>query len=232
VFHNNQGDRWSFVAVLPRSGFIHAIHHGKRVYEEALKFLKKVKKRSDGKAALYLSDAWFYRDALYAIHCHYEPQIYKGRGPYPRDKQIVDPDLKYVQIEKELSGKGGIKSIKVKIIKGNEKEILDIIRKGGRSKTINTSFVESRNGKYRKDNARLIRKTLCHSKKHNYHDAHADLLTANFNYCRENDALKEVINPDAKPFETKFKRKSPAMAEGLTTKILNLKELLCFRTPN
>jgi IS1 family transposase len=43
----------------------------------------------------------------------------------------------------------------------------------GRSSCINTSFVESRNGKYRKDNARLIRASLCHSKKTRFYDAQA-----------------------------------------------------------
>ena len=231
-FNQNQGDRWSFVAVIPKSGFIHVIHHGKRTYEEALLFLQKIKVRTNGKAFLYISDAWFYRDALYANYCHYEPQIYKGRGPYPADRQVVDADLKYAQVEKELSGKGGIKSITIKIIAGDKKEIFEIIQKDGRAKTINTSYVESRNGKYRKDDARLIRKTLCHSKKYKYHDAQADFLTAEFNYCRENDALKEVINPNAKRFETKYHRKSPAMKEGLMDKILSIKELLCWRIPN
>ena len=132
---------------------------------------------------------------------------------------------------KEIAKEEKLKSITTRIIIGNKQEIMKIIQKSGRSKTINTSFVESRNGKYRKDNARLIRKILCHSKKPNYHDAHANFLTAVFNYCRENKALKVLINPNAALFETKYLRKSPAMAEGLTDKILTVKELLFRRIP-
>lgn len=51
---------------------------------------------------------------------------------------------------------------------------------------------------------------MCHSKKAKYHDAHADFLTAIFNYCRQNEALKELINLDAAWFEKKYFRKSPA----------------------
>lgn len=91
--------------------------------------------------------------------------------------------------------------------------------------------MESRNGKYRKDNARFIRSTLCHSKKTRYHDAQANLLTGFYNYCNENDALKETINPNANLFEVKYHRKSPAMAEELVDKILTLKEILCCRIP-
>ena len=108
---------------------------------------------------------------------------------------------------------------------------MEIIKKQGRSTTINTSYVESRNGKYRKDNARLIRKTMCHSKKASYHDAHIDFLTTVFNYCRQNEALKVLKNPLAALFEQKYKRRSPAMAEGLINKILTIKELLCCRIP-
>ena len=72
---------------------------------------------------------------------------------------------------------------------------------------------------------------MCHSKKAKYHDAHADFLTVVFNYCRQNEALKEVVNPNAAPFERKYRRKSPAMAEGLTDKILTVKELLMIRVP-
>lgn len=228
---DNQGDRWSFVAVLPDSGFVHTIHHSKRTAEQAEIFLGKIKKKSDGAAPLFLSDAWFYEQALYNTYCHYEPRPYCGRGRPPHPLRVIDKQLKYAQVYKERDNKGNLKSITTRIIIGDEAEILKIIRKRGRSKTINTSFVESRNGKYRKDDARLIRKTMCHSKKAKYHDAHADFLTAVFNYCRQNEALKEIINPDAALFETKYLRKSPAMAEGLTDKILTVKELLLFRTP-
>jgi hypothetical protein len=227
----NQGDRWSFVGVLPDTGFVHTVHHSKRTGEQAEIFLQKIKEKSDGIAPLFLSDAWFYEQALYNTYCRYEPRPYSGRGRPPLPLRIVDEQLKYAQVYKQRDNKGKLISITTRIIKGSEAEILAIIQKSGRSKTINTSFVESRNGKYRKDDARLNRKTMCHSKKAKYHDAHADLLTAVFNYCRQNEALKELINPDAPLFKTKYLRKSPAMAEGLTDKILTLKELFCYRVP-
>ncbi|MFT5618837.1 MAG: hypothetical protein ACI85I_002072 [Arenicella sp.] len=59
---------------------------------------------------------------------------------------------------------------------------------------------------------------MCHSKKANYHDAHADFLTTVFNFCRQNEALKELINPDALLFKTKYLRKLHAMAEGTPIK--------------
>ena len=230
-FADQQGDRWSFVAVLPDTSFIHTIHHSKRTAEQAAIFLRKIKAKSDGQAPLFLSDAWFYSEVLFETYCHYKAVPYSGRGRPPHPIRIVDEQLKYAQVYKQRDSKGKLISITARIIKGTEAEILAIIQKAGRSKTINTSFVESRNGKYRKDDARLNRKTACHSKKVEYHDAHADFLTTIFNYCRQNEALKELINPNAARFETKYLRKSPAMAEGLTDKILTVKELLLYRVP-
>jgi len=41
--------------------------------------------------------------------------------------------------------------------------------------------------------------------------------------------LKEEINPNARLFEQKYRKVSSAMKEGLTDKILSIKELLVQR---
>lgn len=209
------------MAQLPRSSFVHTVHCGARTKVEATRFLRKVKDRSDGKAPLFLSDAWFYEDAPH-----------KGRGRRPLPLRVVDESLMYAQVYKERDSKGKLLAVHVRYIRGDEQQVLQAIRSTSRAKTVNTSYVESRNGKFRKDDARLIRKTLCHSKKPRYHDAHIDWLTGVFNFCRENPSLKEVVNPQAALFEQKYNRFSPAMAEGLTDKILTVKELLCRRPLN
>ena len=216
---------------MPDTGFIQAVHHGKRNEQQAGLFLAKIYENSDGEAPLFISDGWFYSEVISQTYCHYEAQPYQGRGRPKLPKRILNKELKYAQVVKERDARGRLVKVIDKVVIGDRTEILEIIQKSGRSKKINTSFVESRNGKYRKDNVRLARKTMCHSKKTNYHDAHIDLLTVNFNYCRENEALKELINPNAEPFEQKYQRKSPAMAEGLCDKILTLKEVLMRRVP-
>ncbi|MCB0855114.1 MAG: hypothetical protein KDD63_22990 [Bacteroidetes bacterium] len=166
---------------------------------------------------------------LIDTYCSYLPRLYKGRGRPPLPERVVDPELKYAQVFKQRDKKGKLIKVENRIILGTEEEIVEIIQKTSRGKKINTSYVESRNQKYRKDNARLNRKTMCHSKKVSYHDAHIDLLTAIFNFCRENKALSELKNPNAGPFEQKYYRKSPAMQEGFIDKILTVKELLAWR---
>ena len=228
----NKGDRWSFTAVLPRSGFVHTVHTAKRNSKEAKVFIEKIKRRSNNLAPLFLSDAWFYAEPLFETYCHYEDVPYSGRGRPAQPIRVVAKELLYAQVFKKRDKKGKIEKIENRIIKGDESEILAIIAASSRgAKKINTSFVEGKNGTYRKDNARLARKTACHSKKAIYHDAHIYFLTAVFNFCRENIGLKKEINSNAALFEQKYQRKSPAMQEQMTAKILSIKEFLMQRVP-
>lgn len=153
---------------------------------------------------------------------------YKGIGRKPLPKLIADPQLKYAQVVKEREN-GTIVNISTRIVLGDELEILKILENSKRSNTISTSFVESRNGAFRKDNKRLTRKTKCHSKKIEPHDAHIIFLKAVYNITKENEKFKILINPDAKRFETKYKKVSPAMKQGLVKRIYPLEELLMMK---
>lgn len=225
----NQGDRWTFVGVLPESGFIHTVHSGERTLAEAQVFVGKIKEQSDQSAPLFHSDCWFYEQALRDNYCEYVPKPYSGRGRRPHPVQVIDPNLRYVQVHKARNSKGKIEKISTRIVLGDEVQVLNTFEDANRCKTVNTDFVESRNGKYRKDNARLIRKTLCHSKKAVFHDAHILFLTHVFNYTRPNPALKTILYPEAKRFETKYQHTTPAMAEKIVDKSFFLKDLLFIR---
>lgn len=225
----NQGDRWTFVAVLPESSFIHTLHHGERNLEESTEFIGQIKSKSDEQAPLFASDDWFYEKALLAHYgIDYFP-TYCGRGRRPHPQRIPSPDLKYVQVQKKRDAKGRLEQINYNVIYGDLEEIEQIYSCATRSKTINTVYVESRNGKFRKDNARLIRKTLCHSKKAVFHDAQTNFTAQVMNYTRTNDGLKILINPNAGSFEQKYKHQTPAMAQNLIDKPLTIKELLFWR---
>jgi IS1 family transposase len=225
------GDRWTFVNVLPRSGLIHTVHHGKRTQEEAEQFVQTIKRNSDGEAPLFLSDGWQqYPDVLESTYSHEEPVPYSGRGRPKKPIRVVDAKLKYAQVIKHKQ-RGRLVDIEKRVIRGTEEEILDIIRTEQRGQTINTSYVESRNGNYRKDNKRLARRSACHSKEVTLHDAQIDLLTGIYNFVDANKAFQQCINPNAKRFEVKYKQYSPAMLEGFTDRCLTLEELLMWRVP-
>ncbi len=225
------GDRWTFVNVLPRSGLIHTVHHGKRTKEEAEHFVQTIKRNSDGEAPLFLSDGWQpYPEVLASTYSHEEPVPYAGRGRPKNPTRVVDANLKYAQVIKRKQ-RGRLVGIEKRVIRGTEEEILAIIRTEHRGQTINTSYVESRNGNYRKDNKRLARRSACQSKEVTLHDAHIDLLTGMYNFVDANQAFRQCINPHAKRFEVKYKKYSPAMLEGFTDRCLTLEELLMWRVP-
>ncbi|ETX07786.1 hypothetical protein [Candidatus Entotheonella palauensis] len=78
---------------------------------------------------------------------------------------------------------------------------------------------------------RLTRRSVCQSKEVNLHDAQIDLLTGVYNFVDENQAFRQCINPNAKRFEIKYKKYSPAMLEGFTDHCLTLEALPMWRAP-
>jgi hypothetical protein len=225
----NQGDRWTFVAVLPDSSFIHTVHSAERNLQEATEFVGQIKANSDGKAPLFASDDWFYEKALLAHYGFDYLPPYAGRGRRPHPKRLPLPDLTYVQVQKKRDEKGRLLHIKYAIVYGTPESVGQVFASAVRCKTINTVYVESRNGKFRKDDARLIRRTLCHSKKAALHDAQINFTAQVMNYTRTNDALKILINPQATLFEQKYQHRTPAMAQNIVDKPLTIKELLLRR---
>jgi hypothetical protein len=226
---DNQGDIWSFIAVLPETGFVHTVHNSKRTLDNAIVFIGKIKEKSDGEAPLFHSDCWFYEQALIDCYSKLAEIPYAGRGRPCKPIQLIDKDLCYVQVHKKRNAKGKVEEISTRIVIGHEFKVLEILDTAKRCKTINTDYVESRNGKFRKDNARLIRKTLCHSKKVIFHDAQIRLLAQIFNYTRFNYELKEIQNTEVNKFQQKYKHFTPAMAENIIDRKISLKELLCTR---
>jgi IS1 family transposase len=225
------GDRWTFVNILPRSGFIHTAHHGKRTKEEAEQFVKTIKSHSDGAAPLFLRDGWKpYEEVLETTSSHEEPVPSSGRGRPRHPRRVVDEHLTYAQGIKQKP-QGRLVAIEKRVIRGTEEEILDIIRTEHRGQTMHTSYGESRHGNYRKDHKRLARRSACHSKEVTLHDAQIALLTGIYNFVDANQAFRQCINPNAKRFEVKYKQYSPAMLEGFTDRCLTLEELLMWRVP-
>jgi hypothetical protein len=136
------GDRWTFVNVLPRSGLIHTVHHGKRTKEEAEQFVQTIKRHSDGEAPLFLSEGWQpYPDVLESTYSQEEPVPYAGRGRPKPPIRVVDAKLKYAQVIKHKQ-RGRLVGMEKRVLRGTEEEILDIIRTEQRGQTITTSYVE------------------------------------------------------------------------------------------
>src|SRR5215467_14649043 len=148
------GDRWTFVNVLPRSGFIHTVHHGTRTKEEAEQFVKTIKSHSDGAAPLFLSDGWKpYQEVLETTYSHAEPVPDSGRGRPRNPIRVVDENLKYAQVITHKH-QDCLVAVEQRIVRGTEEAILALIHAEQRDQTINPSYGESRNRNDRKDHKR------------------------------------------------------------------------------
>lgn len=226
---SEQGDYWGFVSVNPETGFINAVHTGARNLEESQVFIEKIRSGSDGIAPVISSDSWFYEKSILNVYSTEKEVEYKGRGRKPNPILVPDEELGYVQVHKQRDEKGKIINISTRIVIGDEIKILTMFENASRCKTINTDYVESRNGKFRKNNARLIRRTLCHSKKVVFHNAQILFLTQVMNYTWIKQHLSLIINQNAPKFKQKYLHKTSAMQEGLVNKILTIKELLFIR---
>ncbi|NJK82995.1 MAG: hypothetical protein HC912_03420 [Saprospiraceae bacterium] len=190
--------------------------------------MEQIKENSDGSAPFFESDGWFYEEVLTEVYSTEQEVPHKGRGRKPLPIKVPDPDLKYAQVVKERKN-GKISKLSTRIVLGDELEILEILDKSERCHTISNSFVESRNGAFRKDNKRQARKTKCHSKKIEPHDGQVIFLKSVYNLTKENEKFRVLINPNAKLFEVKYQKVSPAMKQGIVKRIYPLEELLMMK---
>ncbi|MBF0287488.1 MAG: hypothetical protein HQM14_06690 [SAR324 cluster bacterium] len=92
-------------------------------------------------------DGFPYETMLKAHYCAWQAQPYSGKGRPKNPIQHVDPELKYAQVIKHKEN-GKLVQLETRVCLGNEEDILNIIQSQTNAKTINTSYVESRNGNF------------------------------------------------------------------------------------
>lgn len=222
---------WRALALPSRLRVASYLSH-ERSEAEATAFLAKFKARTDGCAPFFTSDQLpAYVAALIANYSTPEPPpLKRGRGrPRREPTRIVDPHLRYAQVEKRREG-GRVVEVTRQILFGCEDDMIQIMETDGCGEQINTSYVERDNLTSRQSNGRLVRKTLSHSKKKGYLQRHIDLEDAIYNFVRVHSALRvKLRRPVA--HGRRWQQRSPAMAAGLTDHIWSLEELLSYCLP-
>jgi len=139
---------------------------------------------------------------------------YGGRGRPPTKKR-PGADWQYLQMVKRREN-GRVIGMKAKTIYGEEREVLKLL---GES----TSYVERTNLTSRHMNGRLVRKTLGYSKELEMLRASLIWEDALYNLGR---ALKTLRSENPEAGKRRWKRRSPAVAAGLTDHIWEIEELL------
>ena len=220
------GDVYSLTAIKSDSRLLLSHHEGKRSTEDAIELFNGVEKMRSASSPIpvFTSDDWdAFEEGLINVYGKIELPQYKGIGRRPLPKLVPLDDLKYVKVLKKKVKNYVVETIQ-RIIFGDPKEIFKIL--GANSESfIGTSHAERINLTIRTSLARFIRKGMNFSKTMKMHQKAFDLFQAWYNLIKPHKALRLEINSGNR----KWFQRTPAMAEGITDHIWNLKELLTFR---
>ena len=224
------GDYWVWTAIsLPSRLRITSYISQERSEAAATTFIQQIRARSDGRAPFFTSDKLpAYVEALVANYSAIEPPPAKrGRGrPRLTPKRIIDPELRYAQIDKQRQD-GRVVEVRRRIIFGTEGDIRIILKASGCGTQVNTAYVERNNLTMRQNVGRLVRKTLSFSKNVHYLRRHISLEDAIYNFVKPHRSLRQRVRSN-KANDRKWEQRTPAMAAGLTDHIWSIEDLLEF----
>lgn len=140
---------------------------------------------------------------------------YRGRGRPPTKKR-PQADWQYLQMVKQREqGTGRVRGVRVRTVYGDDGEVRELL---GES----TSCVERTHLTSRHMNGRLVRKTLGYSKELEMLRAACEWEDAVYNLAR---ACKTLRVP-SKEAGRRWRKRTPAMAAGLTDHIWTIEDLL------
>ncbi len=118
--------------------------------------------------------------------------------------------------------KGRVVWISTRVVFGVVAAVLAALRLSRVSHAITTAFVERPNGTDRNRNARKVRKTYCFSKDWRFHEAVTYFTEYSSNFCWVVRTLR------ARGADGHWRKRTPAMAAGLTDHVWSVTEWLTF----
>lgn len=230
------GDAWIWVAFAPCWRLVLAFVVGKRTQTEANLLLQRVVHVTDAHIPFFTSDQLpAYETALlHAYGTWYQPPRQGSRGRYPAKRRVPPPELRYAQVVKRRE-RGHVVEVSRKVVFGTAEEVEAWLATSPVSTTINTSFVERDNLRWRTLNRRLTRKALGFSKDVGWLELQLWLSMAYYHLCLPHLSLREAL-PSPEPTRgtgsaRKWRDVTPAMAAGITDHVWTTEELLGFRLP-
>ena len=144
---------------------------------------------------------------------------YKGRGRPPEKKQPQE-GWKYLQVIKERDESDRVTGTKKKVVFGEEEDVWKLSEN-------HTAYVERTHLTMRQMNSRLIRKGLGFSKELPMHRAAAAWEDALYNRTRTYKSLRiDLTGPLNGQPGRRWRRRTPAMAAGLTDQVWSTEKLL------
>jgi len=185
--------------------------------EEVFRTLRENRGHSD-KPPPTISDGWGgIREAM--VQVWGKVPEYNGRGRPPEKKRPQD-GWSYLQVIKERDEKGRVTGTNKEVVFGKKDEVLELFEN-------HTAYVERTHLTMRQMNGRLIRKGLGFSKELPMHRAAAAWEDAIYNLTRTHKSLRiDLTGPLNGRSRRRWKKRTPAMAAGLTDQVWSTEELL------
>lgn len=191
-------EQWIWTVIDAISKLWIAFHTGKRTFAQGKRFFKKMRQILLNKPKLAISDGLdFYETLLF--------NNFRG--------------IKYAQIIKKYVGKKLDKIVIRGKLRTSKRKATQILQELGIGNTVNNAYIERLNLTLRNHCSRLIRRSICFSKKLLKLEEHIAILQAYYNLCRFHKSLKK-----------EGVKRTPCMAAGLTDHCWSVEELLSYRT--
>jgi IS1 family transposase/transposase-like protein len=221
---DSYGDAWIWLAFAPVWRLVLAFVVGKRTQASANQLLERVVHVTDDQVPFFTSDQLAeYRTALLQAYGQwYQPPRQGTRGPHPKPRRVLCPDLLYAQVVKEREH-GQVVAVSSKVVFGDEATVKKRLVASCVSTSINTSFVERENLTLRQHTRRLTRETSGFSKESRWLERHLWLVLAYYHLVLPHASLAQAAPLPAPTRGSGSARRwlpvTPAMAAGITRAI-------------
>ena len=219
---DHKGDYWDHVALDPEHRLVVSVVPGARTIENTEALVEDFRRRTGGRLMnLMTSDDYpAYETAILHAYGATVTPPRTGRPGRPKAPyRAAPPGLNYAVVAKRRE-KGRVVEVGTRVVFGTVAAVLLALGLSQVSRAIDTSFVERENGTDRHRNARKARKTYRFSKDWRYHEAVTYLSLYSYNFCWPVRTLTDVDE------RGRLRKRSPAMAAGLTDHVWSMSEWL------
>jgi len=223
-------DMWVWTACDVTTKIIPVIQVGGRTQEMAFHIVHELKGRlRPGCVPVFSTDGL--RHYFYALTAHF------GRWEKTEGKKpvwVLLSGFVYAQVIKHQRRRRTVQ-VERRILCGDEKNYRDRLMIAGLSGNINTSFVERVNLTIRQSVSKLTRRTWGPAHFTPELSEHLDWWLAYFHFVRYHESLAVALDQPkhrkGKQQPTRYRKRTPAMAAGLTLKHWTVRDLLSYPLP-
>jgi IS1 family transposase len=218
------GDCWDHTAIDPESRLVVSLVIGKRTAAAVGELVRDFRVRTGGRVMrLMTSDEYpAYPEAIRAAYGRRVEPPRTGRPGRPRAARVeLPPELTYATVHQEREN-NRVVGISTHLVFGTALALVLALMLSKVSRSVNTCFVERHNGTDRNRCSRKVRKTYGFSKDWESHRAASRFSHFSYNFCWPVRTLR--VRDEA----GRWRKRTPAMAAGLTDHVWTLSEWLGY----